>query len=89
MQHRAVADTNVLVSAMLKRGGPPDALAQAIRHGLLQPVVCAEIVEEYSVVLQWPRRCLPQVDMAELMALFAIAGRVGARHAVSDRAQAS
>jgi putative PIN family toxin of toxin-antitoxin system len=71
MPNRAVVDTNILVSALLKRGSPPDAVAQAIRHGVLQPVVCAEIVDEYSAVLHRPRLALPQREVAELIALFA------------------
>ena len=71
MPSRAVVDTNVLVSALLKRGSPPDAVARAIRHGVLQPVVCAEIVDEYSAVLRRPRLGLPQHEVAELIALFA------------------
>ena len=55
MQSRAVVDTNILVSALLMPAGPPRAVAQAIRHGVLQLMVCAEIIEEYVDVLHRPR----------------------------------
>ena len=66
---RAVVDTNILVSALLTPGGPPGAVAQAIRHGRLQPMVCAEIIEEYVDVLHRPRLALPPHDVDELIAL--------------------
>ena len=66
---RAVVDTNILVSALLTPSGPPGAVAQAIRHGLLQPMVCAEIIEEYVDVLHRARLALPLHDVDELIAL--------------------
>ena len=66
---RAVVDTNILVSALLTPSGPPGAVAQAIRHGRLQPMVCAEIIEEYVDVLHRPRLALPPHDVDELIAL--------------------
>lgn len=71
MPSRAVVDTNILVSALLKPGNPPDAVIQAIRRDLLQPVVCAEIMSEYGDVLARRRLGLPEVDTAELLSLFA------------------
>ena len=70
MPRRAVVDTNVLVSALLKRGSVPDAVAQAVRVGLLLPVVCTEIVAEYVDVLRRPRLGLPQRDAMELLEIF-------------------
>ena len=69
MPSRAVVDTNILVSALLTPAGPPGAVAQAIRHGVLQPMVCAEIIEEYVDVLHRPRLALPPRDVDELIAL--------------------
>lgn len=71
MPSRAVVDTNVLVSALLKPGSPPDAVIQAVRRDLLQPVVCAEIMSEYDEVLYRPRLDLPRADVAELLSLIA------------------
>ena len=72
MPNRAVVDTNILVSALLKPGSPPDAVIQAIRRDLLQPVVCAEIMSEYGDVLPRPRLGLPAADTAELLSLLAV-----------------
>ncbi len=69
MPSRAVVDTNILVSALLTPAGPPGAVAQAIRHGILQPLVCAEIIKEYVDVLHRPRLALPPRDIDELIAL--------------------
>ena len=66
---RAVVDTNILVSALLRPSGPPGAVAQAIRHGVLQPVVCAEIIEEYVDVLHRLRLDLEPHKVDELIAL--------------------
>ena len=66
---RAVVDTNILVSALLTPSGPPGAVAQAIRNSVLQPVVCAEIIEEYADVLHRPRLDLEPHKVDELIAL--------------------
>jgi len=72
MQSRAVVDTNILVSALLKPGSPPDAVIQAIRRDLLQPVVCSEIMSEYGDVLPRPRLGLLAADTTELLSLIAV-----------------
>jgi len=69
MPSRAVVDTNVFVSALLKPGSLPDAVAQAIRRNVLVPVVCAEIIEEYEAVLRRPRLDLPEQEVADLLGL--------------------
>lgn len=69
MRNRAVVDTNILVSALLRPGGPPDAVIQAIRRDLLQPVVCDQIVAEYRDVLARRRFRLHPADTAELVTL--------------------
>ena len=66
---RAVVDTNILVSALLTPAGPPGAVAQAIRRGVLQPMVSTEIIEEYLDVLHRPRLALPPRQVDELIAL--------------------
>lgn len=66
---RAVVDTDILVSALLTPTGPPGAVAQAIRHGVLQPMVCTEIIEEYLDVPHRPRLALPPREVDELIAL--------------------
>ena len=70
MPRRAVVDTNVLVSALLKRGSFPDVVAQGVRNGQLQPVVCEEIVREYVDVLRRPRLGLSQRYAMDLLEVF-------------------
>jgi uncharacterized protein len=72
MPSRAVVDTNVLVSALLKPGSVPDAVAQAMRRDLLTPVVCTSILEEYNAVLRRPRLGLRAHDVAELLELIQV-----------------
>lgn len=69
MPRFAVVDTNILVSALLKRGTPPDAVVNDIRNGTLFPVVCHEILNEYAAVLTRPRLRLPGNDVDELLGL--------------------
>lgn len=69
--NRAVVDTNILVSALYKRGSPPHQVELAIRSGALLPVVCEEIMAEYNAVLRRPRLGLSQRDVVELTGLLA------------------
>lgn len=69
MARRAVVDTNVLVSALLKRATPPAAVVDEIRDGRLIPVVCAPVVAEYAAVLARPRLGLPAQGVRELIDL--------------------
>jgi len=48
---RVVLDTNVLVSALLTRGGSAHQVIQLILRGDLQPCVDGRIVDEYRDVL--------------------------------------
>ncbi len=75
MSSLAVVDTNILVSALLKRGSIPDKVALAIRHGILLPVICAEILDEYIDVLQRPRFGFLERDVTQLLDLFAAQAR--------------
>ncbi|MCM1127648.1 MAG: putative toxin-antitoxin system toxin component, PIN family [Lachnospiraceae bacterium] len=51
MKYFAVIDTNVLVSAMLKRNTPPDKVIRKIFDGYIIPLLCKEILDEYREVL--------------------------------------
>ena len=42
---RAVVDTNILVSALLRPGSPPDAVVQGVVTRTLTPVLCDAILE--------------------------------------------
>jgi putative PIN family toxin of toxin-antitoxin system len=66
---RAVVDTNILVSALLRADGPPGAVLRQIVAQAIQPVVCDAIVAEYRAVLPRRRLRLRTEDIAELLAL--------------------
>jgi putative PIN family toxin of toxin-antitoxin system len=66
---RAVIDTNILVSALLRPGSTPDAVLQAIVSGRLAPVVCDAIMAEYAEVLSRPRFAFPARAVDELLML--------------------
>ena len=51
----AVIDTNVLVSAMLKKLSPPDQIMQEIFKGTITPLLNKEILDEYWNVLRRPK----------------------------------
>ena len=66
---RAVADTNILVSGLLRGGSAPALVLQGIAARRMTPVVCREVMGEYRSVLRRPRlRLLPQ-HVSELIAL--------------------
>src|SRR3989337_1822992 len=52
---RAVLDTNVIVSAVLSPGSPPDAILRASRRGALDMVTSAPLLRELEDVLGRPR----------------------------------
>lgn len=51
---RLVLDTNILLSALLTRGTPPDLLYQAWRQGDFELVSSAAQIEEVTRVLDYP-----------------------------------
>lgn len=51
MKFFAVIDTNVIVSALLKWDSVPGLVLQSIFEGRVVPVINAQILEEYKVVL--------------------------------------
>jgi putative PIN family toxin of toxin-antitoxin system len=54
-----VLDTNVLVSAMLKRMSKPTQILDAVLEGKIKIVVNDRIFEEYSEVLHRPKLKIP------------------------------
>lgn len=54
-----VLDTNVLVSAMLKRISKPAQILDAVLEGKIRLVVNEQIFEEYSEVLHRPKLKIP------------------------------
>lgn len=66
---RAVVDTNILVSGLLRGGSVPALVLQGIAARRSTPVMRREVIDEYRSVLRRPRlRLLPQ-DVTELIAL--------------------
>lgn len=66
---RAVVDTNILVSALLRPGSSPDAVVQGVVTRTLTPVLCDAILEEYAVVLARPRFAFSAALVQELLHL--------------------
>ena len=70
---RVVLDTNVLVSALLKRDSVPGRILAAVWSGSLELVVCDSLLEELRGVLAYPkirRRLEPLgVDVAQFLDL--------------------
>ncbi len=66
---RAVVDTNILVSALIRPEGPPGLVIDDIRNGQLVPVVTADILEEYDEVLHRPKLRLGADEVSALLAL--------------------
>lgn len=52
---RAVIDTNVLVSAMISKEGPPSIVLALSVRGLITPIFNRSILAEYGRVLRRPR----------------------------------
>lgn len=63
---RAVLDTNVLVSALLFTGPPPQ-LVPAWQAGRVRPVVSADLLEEYVRVLAYPKFKLTDSEIRTLI----------------------
>ena len=66
---RTVVDTNILVSALLRPGSPPDAVLQGMAARTLTPVLCDAIFEEYTAVLARPRFGFSTALVQELLHL--------------------
>lgn len=60
MRYYAVIDTNVIVSAMLKKSSLPDRVIQEIFRGTITPLLNREILDEYWNVLQRPKFRFPE-----------------------------
>ena len=53
--HRIVLDTNILISAILKKGIPYKILHDIVALGKVQPLVSTEITKEYEAVIAYTR----------------------------------
>jgi putative PIN family toxin of toxin-antitoxin system len=64
---RAVVDTNVLVSGLLRPDNPPGRILDLVLAGELQPVFDDRILREYRQVLRRPRFDFHEGAIADLM----------------------
>jgi predicted nucleic acid-binding protein len=62
---RAVVDTNVLVSGLLRADGPPARVLADLGSSALRPVVCDVVMAEYGAVLRRPRLRITAADAAD------------------------
>ena len=67
---RLVLDSNVLVSALITKGTPPDRLYQAWLRSEIELVTCAAQIDELADVLSRPklRKYVDRTDAAQLVA---------------------
>jgi putative PIN family toxin of toxin-antitoxin system len=66
---RAVVDTNILVSALLRADSLPAGVVRGIARQVLTPVVCDAIMREYEAVLTRRRFRFAEEDVRELLIL--------------------
>jgi predicted nucleic acid-binding protein len=66
---RAVVDTNVLVSGLLRADGPPALVLADIGSSRLRPVVCDAVMAEYEAVLRRSRLRIAAADATEVLEL--------------------
>ncbi|MBM3293957.1 MAG: putative toxin-antitoxin system toxin component, PIN family, partial [Candidatus Aminicenantes bacterium] len=52
---RAVIDTNILVSGLIKPDGPPGRILKALRDGRFTIILSSTLLEEIAAVLLFPR----------------------------------
>lgn len=61
MKYYAVIDTNVIVSAMIKRDSVPGSILELALSGVIVPLLNDEIIEEYRAVLSRDKFHLPKI----------------------------
>ena len=65
---RVVLDTNVVLSALVFRGGAAGQVRQAWQHGLVLPLASTATVQELVRVLAYPKFGLSPLEQNELLA---------------------
>src|ERR1035438_2112134 len=65
---RVVIDTNVLVSALLRSGGLPEAVINLALSGEVRWFASQSVIAEYDEVLKRPRLAIDSVKAAGAMA---------------------
>lgn len=64
---RVVLDTNVLVSGVLSRTGPPGTIVDLLNQGALVPLFDGRILAEYEAVLRRPRFRFPPATVRAML----------------------
>ena len=59
MKYYSIIDTNVLVSALLKRGSIPSKILELVFEGVIAPIFSESILREYKTVLNRPKFHFP------------------------------
>ena len=72
---RAVIDTNVLVSAILRKDGIPGLVLDAVWQRKVVPVYAIELIDEYREVLTRPKFGFPAPEVRRLIEDMAGLGR--------------
>ena len=67
---RVVLDTNVVLSALVFRGGAAGQVRHAWQHGLVLPLASTATVQELVRVLAYPKFRLSKAEQDELLADF-------------------
>lgn len=73
---RAVLDTNVLVSGLIRASGNEALLLLAVQHGLLRPCFSEAIAAEYAAVLARPKFAFPAEETTTLLAMLRSRGEI-------------
>jgi putative PIN family toxin of toxin-antitoxin system len=66
---RAVIDTNVLVSGLLRSSGNEALIILAVHQGVVRPCFTEAILEEYAAVLARPKFSFPAEEIEALIAM--------------------
>jgi uncharacterized protein len=82
---RAVIDTNVVVSGLIKPAGNEALVLLAVHQGLIQPCVSEDILEEYADVLRRPKFGFPADAVAASMKMFRRRSIVSSRRAITEQ----
>lgn len=64
----AVIDTNVLVAAA--KTHKPESSTSRVFVGIIQPLVCDEIIEEYEQILNLPALAIPADVASDILTKF-------------------
>ncbi len=67
---RAVIDTNVLVSGLLRPSGNEALIILALHQGLVHSCFSEEIIQEYAAVLARAKFAFPPDEIAALLEMF-------------------